>query len=173
MGKTSENVRPKRPLGIYVFTLIYAALSAFVLIATLSLLPTANATMYYVNPWDTQQGPVTAITSLTVLVSSIAAFRGSRIGRACLTASVLASLLGLFALNMWLAAELLEMPGCSGNVACMVRDGWQLGPPTFWVTLALFFAFHCWYFFGPRTRQFYSACTSRAEVVAHPWWKFW
>ena len=151
----SENVRAKRPLGIYLFTLAYSAPAALVLILTLSAL--ANASMYNENPWDTTHGPIATIASLFVLVSSVATFRGSRIGRACLTGCLGVLLLGMFVASARWGAELRGPLGCSCSIACMVREGWQFGPPIAWVTLVLLYAFHCWYFFGPRTRQFYSA----------------
>jgi hypothetical protein len=142
---------------VYVLTWVYSSVSLIVFFGMLAFIPDARANADFINPWDTFVAPAVAAISLSVLVSSVAAFRGSRVGRALLTVALGIALVGLFAFDAWELSQLRGIPNCFWLPSCALKEWWGMGGASpFWILPPAWFAFHCWYFFGSRTRRFYA-----------------
>lgn len=151
IGWTGFRRRP--PLGVWIFTIAYSLVALLALLILARQFPAAHASMDYVNPWQSNWGVILSILSFAVVVSAVGTFVGSRISRAGLTI-LLALLLGIV-----LAEEIRglgQLRGCQSNFTCALREWWRYSLFLGWIPWFAWYALHCWYFFGPRTRDYYA-----------------
>jgi hypothetical protein len=147
--------RKLRPIGVLLFT------GAYFLLALLSLARLVTTGIYreqlryegWLTAWDSAWGPCLTALSLATLVASVAAFKGLRRGRIGLLA-VLGIWTAVFAWGTYFETYMLfrEMP----NAADALRYPGFWWEQSFPIRCLIWLVFNYWYFFGKRTRCFYS-----------------
>jgi hypothetical protein len=155
----------KRPLGVWLLTVTYATVAMILFVGLLLMIPEPkldepcfglDCDNHFINPWDSMWGIICATCFISIGIASVGAFLGKRLLRLLLTATFAIMLLCAFVQEIKEIAMLRGIPSCSSQLRCSLSEWVEIGSPLSWVPWTAWFAFHCWYLFGPRTCDFYA-----------------
>lgn len=164
MQKVRALLRITPPLGAGFLCASYIFLACLVL---LSLIESANYQDPYEglyglddsppNVWETGAGPYLVAFWLTVLLSAIGAIFASGVARATLVGVLVLRACVALVNDVWGAANVMTpMDERRDSFLWALGVWWQYAELWLWLVWFGWLGFNAWYFFGPRTRHFYS-----------------